>query len=474
MKEINRMGVVYKQLPNGTLTCGPLDQSNKLGGTGEQQRNQQHNPTRLARIKSFHPNPKVLDYGCGSGLLVQYLRSQGIDALGYDKFGGGSDTILGLDDEYPMDLDVITMIEVVEHLEEPYIEFAAAYKMLKPGGIVMIETSFSDWMGPEFTDPYINPAIGHSTIFSHAGLDEVMAEKGFLFHGEINRNVRLYQKPDKPFDNKITLVTMGQGNPIALKRTLDSFKDHVDEVVFGDFLIFEEDRKLIESYKNDYKIRFVRCPFNWIYHEGFGETLNMLANHAINDWILYMNVSELVDGEHFIKDQISDQYNCYSFDHHQEVHRWFRLYNRKEVHWANLIHEEVVAKEGFELRPCPFNVFRMKDSEKDQCDSQSHLPMTAYAKVCNDVKEIVYWNQYLRLIEQPELRGTTNDFWIGHAREAHESYQERMAKKGKRVTAFKNGDLGMYLDDIRNNPEFEGEQFISSTLVNFQGDRKLL
>lgn len=458
MTEIKKMGITYRQLPNGTLTCGPLDQSGKLGGSGEAARNEEHNPERLHRIKQFHPNPRVLDFGCGTGMLMDFLNMNGIIAVGYDKYGVEARS----QGKMPPDMfDVVTMIEVIEHMAAPYSELDEIFKTLKPGGVVMIETSFTDWMDLE-KDPYINPAFGHSTIFSHAGLDEVMLETGFEVYGHINRNVRVYQKPDKPFNDKITLITMGQGNPVALKRTLDSFKNVVDEIIFGDVLIFESDREIINSYLKEYNMKIVRLPFNFIFLNGFGPTLNALAEFATNDWVLYMNVSEVLDGEHPVKEQMSKEYNCYSFDHATETHRWFRLYNRKELKWGGLIHEEVIG----DLRLCPFNLFRMKDTTKDEEN-------TFMAKVSNDVKEIVYWQQYMRLVDNPELRANTHQGWIDHATQDYDHFKERMRKKGKRYEAFEKGDLAMYLDDIHTNPEFEKERFKSTDLINFS-DRKLL
>lgn len=465
MKEIIRQGIVYKQLPNGTLMCGPLDQSGKVGGSGEEDRNQVHNPARLERILGFqHGRPNVFDYGCGNGLLVKYLRDNGLLAVGFDSFAAESEGIFNHINIEGWDhtIDVMTMIEVVEHLEEPYQEFDNAFKMLKPGGILMIETSFTNWMDLE-TDPYINPSLGHSTIFSHAGLDEVMKEKGFEVYGHINRNVRVYQKPAPAFEPKITLITMGQSNPIALKRTLDSFRGLVEEVVFGDLLIFDSDRTIIESYQEEYNLKIVRLRFNHIFENGFAATLNELASHATSDWVLYMNVSEVIDGEHAIKAQMSKEYNCYSFDHAVDPHRWFRLYNRHELKWGGLIHEELVG----DARPCPFYIFRMKDTEKDLDDPFK-------AKVSNDVKELTYFNQYIRLVDRPELRGNTHQGWIDYATRDYDSLVERMEKKGNRYRAFDEGNITMYLEDIYTNPEFENERFQSSELINFQGDRKLL
>ncbi len=462
MTEITRMGEVYRQLPNGTITCGRLDQSNMLGGSGEEARNQEHNPERLQRIKEFHPNPKVLDFGCGSGLLVEFLRKNGIKAEGYDRYlKYYTDYLFNGDLAFSGGhYDIVTMIEVIEHTVSPYLELQDIFHILKPGGILMVETSFTDWM-EMYTDPYINPQLGHSTIFSHKGLDEVMLEKGFEVYGHINRNVRVYKKPEKEVAPKITLVTMGQGNPIALKRTLESFKAIADEIIFGDVLIFDSDRTIIEKYQEEYNLKIVKLPFNFIFENGFAYTLNELASHATNDWVLYMNVSEVLDGEHPIKEQMSNEYNCYCFDHAVDPHRWYRMYNRKELKWDGVIHEQVSG----DLRPCNFDIFRMKDTEKDMEDSFQ-------AKVNNDIKELVYFQNYIRLVEKAGDRSGTHEGWVKWATESYDSLKERLLNKGKRFEAFLIGNLAMYLEDIYTNPEFEKERFESSRLINFQGRRK--
>lgn len=467
MNEITRMGVTYRQQENGTLTCGALDQSNKVGGTGEETRNQVHNPTRLQRIKDLHPNPKVLDFGCGSGLLVEFLRHNGIKAEGYDRYlKNSTDYLFNGDLAFSKgEYDIVTLVEVIEHTTSPYLELQDIFHILKPGGFLMVETSFTDWMDL-WRDPYIDPTIGHSTIFSHRGLDEVMMEKGFEIYGHINQNVRVYQKPELPFDNKITLITMGQANPVALKRTIESFKGVVDEVIFGDLLIFEQDREQIERYCFFCDFNIVKLPFNYIFENGFAATLNKLAAHATNDWVLYMNVSEVIDGDHPIKEQMSKEYNCYSFDHAVDPHRWFRLYNRKELQWEGVIHEEVRPLENIVGRPCPFHVFRMKDTNKDSDDPFKE-------KVANDVKELCYFQSYLRLVDDPE-KGATHTNWVKWATDSYDSLKERLLKKGKRYEAFVTGNLTMYLEDIYTNPEFEEERFKSNDLINFQGDRMLL
>lgn len=241
----------------------------------------------------------------------------------------------------------------------------------------------------------------------------------------------------------ISLITMSQGNPIALKRTFDSFKNVVSEIIFGDLTIFEEDAKLIESYKSSFNLKIVKFPFDFIFKNGFSVILNSLADYTTNDLVIYMNCSEVIEGQHSILDKISDEYNCYYFDHATDLHRWYRFYNRKELKWSGIIHEEVIGNH----RPYPIPIFRMADTEKD-----SETPFKE--KVYNDIKELCYFNQYVKLAEDPKHKAFTNAGWINFSIDGYESFKYRMNKKGKRYEAFLKGDLQMYLDEIKKNTDF--------------------
>lgn len=464
-------GISYFQLPNGIVYCAPLDQSNKVGGTGESQRNSIHNPVRLERIKHINPEAKILDYGCGSGIFVDFLKVRGMDVLGYDKYSNEFNYEIKKD--Y---FDVVTMIEVIEHISSPFKEIDEVYFALKNDGVLMIETSFTDWMDSE--DPYINPLIGHCTIFSHRGLDELMISKGFIPLEHINMNVRLYKKVSstlKLYDQrgeelwsssqskKLTLITMGQGNPVALKRTLESFKNTVSEVIFGDLLIFDADREIIKTYQNEYKLKIVPFPFNFIFKNGFSEILNTLSEYATNDFVVYMNIGEVLDGEFDILNKLDYRYNCYYLNHAVETHHWYRLYNRKEMVWSGIIHEQIAGL--VPPRPYPTQIYQFADTEKD-------LPDEFYAKVMNTVKELTYWQQYIKLVEQPDIIAETNIGWVTYAKDSYDILKERMQKKGTQYEAFLEGDLQKFIDYIFSSDDFKDENQESTTLVNLQGKRK--
>lgn len=257
----------------------------------------------------------------------------------------------------------------------------------------------------------------------------------------------------------VSLITMGAGNVLALKNTLDSFSEIFDEVIYGDLLLFDDDRKVVKSYQQQYNLKIVKLPFDYIYHNGFSSVLNKLAEHCTNDFVIYMNTSEIIEpGKNYgILEHMSYDYNCYSFNHSIDPHTWYRIYNRNELKWDGLIHEQVI---GYH-RPYPNSLFTMSDLDKDMGDPFK-------AKVFNDTKELVYFNQYIKLVEHPELIGTTNMGWVNYAKDGYESLKERINKKGKRYEAFETGNLEMYLNDIFTNSEFEQERFENSNLIHYQ------
>lgn len=177
----------------GTLFSGALPNEDMVGGGFEVERNTQQNKGRLERFVSLvGKDAKVLDYGCGHGMLKDFLLENNINAFGYDKYNPEYNLIL--EDNF----DLVSMVEVIEHLSYPFRELEQINLLLKPNGILYIETSFVDVAAEEKIPLedffYIEPSVGHSTIFSHKGLDILMAKKGFEPLNHINRNVRLYKK----------------------------------------------------------------------------------------------------------------------------------------------------------------------------------------------------------------------------------------------------------------------------------------
>lgn len=272
----------------------------------------------------------------------------------------------------------------------------------------------------------------------------------------------------------ITLITMTQGNPVALLRTMESFKAVCNEFVIGDLCIFDGDREMIRRMTAEFHeqnpqtdVKLIKFPFNYIFKNGFSSILNFLAwNAAQNDFCIYMNVGEVIEVEVTPKLHLWTDADAQYFVHATDPHHWYRLYNRHKFKWDGLIHEELVPILSADTHIKAFRPsFQMKDTEKDM-----YNPF--HAKVYNDVKELVYFNQYQRLIDEPAARGITNEYWLKEARDASPPMIDRLLKKGRRYEAFITGDLQLYLNEIHRDEEFKQSRDESDTLVNVQGNRK--
>jgi SAM-dependent methyltransferase len=137
-----------------------------------------------------------MDFGCGLGGLVRYARQQGFaNIVGYDQ-GWGADWarehgIELLDEDQLRDqagtFDVVTAIEVVEHIPGPLGTMCQIESLLKPGGVLFLTTgnaephrgSFTSWkyVHPDIHVAYFEPRT-LAEAYRRAGLEPVYA--GFL------------------------------------------------------------------------------------------------------------------------------------------------------------------------------------------------------------------------------------------------------------------------------------------------------
>ncbi|ARR48977.1 bifunctional 2-polyprenyl-6-hydroxyphenol methylase/3-demethylubiquinol 3-O-methyltransferase UbiG [Photobacterium damselae] len=101
---------------------------------------------------------KVLDVGCGGGILAESMAVEGADVTGLDM-GKEPLTVARLHaletgvkleyvqataeehaEENPQAYDVVTCMEMLEHVPDPASVIAACAKMVKPGGHVFFST----------------------------------------------------------------------------------------------------------------------------------------------------------------------------------------------------------------------------------------------------------------------------------------------------------------------------------------------
>src|SRR5258708_29730874 len=118
----------------------------------------------------------VLDAGCAMGLLVEALRTRGVDAEGLDISeyaiaqavdpAAGHCGVAALADELPSRYDVIVCIEVLEHMPPPDAQAALA-NICRHTDDVLFSSSPSDLA--EATHVNVLPPEGWAELFAREG-----------------------------------------------------------------------------------------------------------------------------------------------------------------------------------------------------------------------------------------------------------------------------------------------------------------
>ena len=118
------------------------------------------NPLRIGFIQGYIDitGKRIVDVGCGGGILTEGLATQGADALGIDLseelidvaelhgLESGVNTHYqkisaeALAQQQPQSFDHVTCMEMLEHVPDPGSIITACATLIKPGGMVFFST----------------------------------------------------------------------------------------------------------------------------------------------------------------------------------------------------------------------------------------------------------------------------------------------------------------------------------------------
>jgi SAM-dependent methyltransferase len=142
---------------------------------------------RLRKEIGRHDEPlRLLDVGCGAGGMLDHLREFG-DVTGVDPApaavryaaGKGADVRFGtLPDDLPFTtsehFDVITLLDVLEHIDDDVASLRALHRLLVPGGLLLLTVPAFPalWSGHDVVNE-------HKRRYTRSGLRQRLEGAGF-------------------------------------------------------------------------------------------------------------------------------------------------------------------------------------------------------------------------------------------------------------------------------------------------------
>lgn len=149
----------------------------------------QHRYTIVSKFMHNSDKQKLLDYGCGNGLFLQYLLNNNwsLSLSGFDPYLTPKETndIKILVDKgvnfYKQfnhlantTYEVVTALDVIEHIEDDKQALIGIRKILKPDGKLLLTIPSHPWLYSLY-----DAAVGHYRRYTSASIQNVLTETGF-------------------------------------------------------------------------------------------------------------------------------------------------------------------------------------------------------------------------------------------------------------------------------------------------------
>jgi 2-polyprenyl-3-methyl-5-hydroxy-6-metoxy-1,4-benzoquinol methylase len=146
----------------------------------------------LSLVARYISGKKILDFGCGRGAFVATALKEGWDAKGYDLNVGimeeankfwktdvfESGTFDSYAERYAGKFDAVVSLQVFEHLAHPQELGAQVLKLLKPGGVFLIDVPNVNQFGEFRSRGSTLDPTAHLCHFSIKTLSTLMEKLG--------------------------------------------------------------------------------------------------------------------------------------------------------------------------------------------------------------------------------------------------------------------------------------------------------
>ena len=176
-------------------------------------------PLHNSLVKKYHVNPvkkkiieisngNVLDVGCGEKPFYKYIKDKTDEYIGFDHPDTPHDKqkidVFGTADNLPFNsnyFDVVILTQVIEHMEDPSKTLDEIYRVLKPGGKLILAWPFMFPVHEAPRDFYRYTSYGMEYLAKQSNFSEVQINPssgfwitvfGFLSIYLMNKSIWIY------------------------------------------------------------------------------------------------------------------------------------------------------------------------------------------------------------------------------------------------------------------------------------------
>ena len=158
--------------------------------TSQTERKSRIKMERILKKVDFGEMDIVLDIGCSSGELLKMIHTRIKKGIGIDLSSNIIDlnkrkniyanisyeVFDGVHFEFPVLMDKICMLDVLEHAFEPRALLESAYKNLKRGGVLILEVPSTGWLSELIFGKY---HMGHLRYYDPNSIKYFLENQGF-------------------------------------------------------------------------------------------------------------------------------------------------------------------------------------------------------------------------------------------------------------------------------------------------------
>ncbi len=209
-----------------------------------------HFQSRVGEIQKHQKSGKLLDVGCALGFFLSVVPNEHFDIYGVEpcdisaniaktKFGGrifhGTLKEVNLPEN---SFDIVTMINVIEHVASPNELLKEVHKIMRVGGVLMIETPTLDSLWPKLLKErwwnYREPE--HHFFFSSQTMKKLLDANGFALIDSIKAykllSLRYLIFQFNRYSQKLVKIMLWALSTLGLADKLIKFPQRDEMIVF--------------------------------------------------------------------------------------------------------------------------------------------------------------------------------------------------------------------------------------------------